>query len=537
MTVCYLEVDDEITTAINRVRNATDGEVILVVPQGSRIATSRINFKLLAREAATRRLSLAAVSDEPQVRAMAVSAGVPTYDSLAAAQMALISFSDQDKRLAARTGKAGDVPNATMVLPGVPRQRPSTSTETRTTPTTNSEDAALAAARRRATQRQVSILPILALGLLALLVGGVAYGAYVFLPTATITITPTTSTLRLPAFTVAADPNVAVADVAAGIVPAQRLEIPIHVEGDFAATGVETRETRASGVVRFRSENTVDEIGIGEGTIVATADGERFQTVEAVTVPRADFATSTPGSVEVEVRAVRGGPRGNVPAETITELPNSLAAQLISVRNPRQTDGGARFEEQVVTRADYDAAVAALTAQLPATLASVVTDTQAVPEGLTAFVETARLGEATPDQPPDAIVDTVAPIFSLGLTSSAEMLAVNETLVDELAAGRVDAQLEDDQRLVEGQVESGRSDGRVVGESVVYDVEPSALVYRLPENSSVTALVRGTTVAEAELALARYGRVEIVIWPDFIDRIPDQAARISVTVAPPAAPS
>ena len=537
MTVCYLEVDDEITTAINRLRNATDGEVILVVPQGSRIATSRINFKLLAREAATRRMSLAAVSDEPQVRAMAVSAGVPTYDSLAAAQMALISFSDQDKRLAARTGKAADVPNATMVLPGVPRQRPSVQTETTTMPATGSEQAALAAARRRANRRRGSILPILAIALLALLVGGVAYGAYVFLPTATITITPTTSSVGFPAFSVTADPDVAVSDVAAGIVPAQRLEIPIHVQGDFAATGIQTRETRSSGIVRFRSENTVDEIGIGEGTIVATAEGERFQTVEAVTVPRADFATSTPGTVEVDIRAVRPGPRGNVPADAITQLPNSLAAQLVSVRNPRATTGGQRIEEPVVTRADYDAAVAALTAQLPDALASVVNDSQAVPEGLTAFAETARLGEATPDQPPNAVVDTVAPIFHLGLNSSAEMLAVNETFVDELAAGRVAAQLEDDQRLVEGQIDSGRSDGRVVGEAVLYDVEPSALVYLLPETSSVIDLVRGTTVSEAELVLARYGRVDIVIWPDFIDRIPDQAARISVTITPPDAPS
>jgi hypothetical protein len=535
MTVCYLEVDDEVTTAINRVRRISDGEVILVVPPGSRIATSRINFKLLAREAAERRLNMAAVSDEPHVRAMAISAGVPTYDTLAAAEMALISFSDNDKLLAARIGKPVDVPNATMVLPGLPRQRPVAPTETSVMPSTGNEHAAVVAARRRAKQRRFSVAPILALGLLALLVGGVAYGAYVFLPTATITITPTTNSLIFPSFTVSADPDVAVADVAAGIVPAERLEIPIHVEGDFAATGIETRETRGAGIVRFRSENTVDEIGIGEGTIVATADGEQFQTIEAVTVPRADFATSTPGTVEVEVRAVRGGPRGNVPAETITVLPNSLAAQLISVRNPQAIEGGARFEDQVVTREDYDAAVTALNAQLPDALAGVAVDPGLIPEGLTAFVETTELGDSTADQPPSAVVGTVAPIFNLGLDATAEMLAVNETLVDDLAAERVTGQLAADQRLVSEQIDSRRSTGRVENGSVVYDLEPSAVVYLLPETSGVVNLVRGKTIDEAEQALARYGRVDIVIWPEFIDRIPDQAARISVSVAPPAA--
>jgi hypothetical protein len=363
----------------------------------------------------------------------------------------------------------------------------------------------------------------------------VAYGAYVFLPTATITITPTTAELQFPAFSVTADPDAPTTDVAAGIVPAERLALPIHVQGDFPATGVQTRDTRSAGIVRFRSENTVEEIGIGEGTIVATADGERFQTVEAVTVPRADFATSTPGMVEVEVRAVRGGPRGNVPAEAITQLPNSLAAQLITVRNPQPIEGGARVEEQIVTREDYDAALVELNARLPEALAGVVADPAHVPQGMTAFVETAELGAATPDQPPEAVVDVVAPIFSLGLTAGAEMLAVDETLIDVLAAERVEGQLTADQRLVDDRVDSGRSSGRVIAGTIVYDAAPSALVYHLPETTSVVGLVRGKTVDEAEQALARYGRVDIVIWPEFIDRIPDQSARISVTVAPPVA--
>jgi hypothetical protein len=68
-TTIYLEPDDEITGAIARLRAVTDGEAIVVVPVGSRIATSRINFKLIVREAAERKLNIAAVSDEPSVRA------------------------------------------------------------------------------------------------------------------------------------------------------------------------------------------------------------------------------------------------------------------------------------------------------------------------------------------------------------------------------------------------------------------------------------------------------------------------------------
>ena len=52
MAIVYLDIDDEITTAAARIRTATDLDVALVLPAGSRIATSRINFRLLAREAA-----------------------------------------------------------------------------------------------------------------------------------------------------------------------------------------------------------------------------------------------------------------------------------------------------------------------------------------------------------------------------------------------------------------------------------------------------------------------------------------------------
>ena len=44
MSIVYLEIDDEITGAISKLRAVRDGEAVIVVPPGSRIATSRINF-------------------------------------------------------------------------------------------------------------------------------------------------------------------------------------------------------------------------------------------------------------------------------------------------------------------------------------------------------------------------------------------------------------------------------------------------------------------------------------------------------------
>ncbi len=393
------------------------------------------------------------------------------------------------------------------------------------------------AARRQRKESRISIAPLVVIGLLLLIVAGVGYGAYTFLPTATITITPSTTELRPSPFAVTADPNVAVMDVPAGVVPAELVELPLHATGTFPATGVETRETRAAGQVRFRSENTLDQVAVPDGTVVATADGIQFLTTQAATIPRADFATSTPGTVDVPVRAVDAGPRGNVPAGAINQLPAPIASQLVSVRNPRPTDGGQRIEEASVTRGDYDAAVASLAGQLDGALEAALADPDSVPRGLTTFASTATFGEARPDQPANAVVGTVAPSFNLGVDAPGTVVAVNEALIDELAAARVRTGLSADQRLLGDEVASGRSGGEVDGETIVYEVAPTALVFSAPDDAELATLVRGKTVTEARQALARYGDVTIEMWPEFIDRIPDQAARIRVNVAPPGAES
>src|SRR5476649_1104681 len=81
--VFYLDVDDEITSAAARIRGSEDPRVGLVVPPGSRIATSRINFRLLAREALERNRALSIVSSDPAARALAASAGLPAFATVA----------------------------------------------------------------------------------------------------------------------------------------------------------------------------------------------------------------------------------------------------------------------------------------------------------------------------------------------------------------------------------------------------------------------------------------------------------------------
>src|SRR6186713_598969 len=81
--VIYLDIDDEITSAAARIRSAEPRRVAVVLPYGSRVATSRINFRLLARDAMSHEKRLSIVAGDAATRALAASAGLPVFATVA----------------------------------------------------------------------------------------------------------------------------------------------------------------------------------------------------------------------------------------------------------------------------------------------------------------------------------------------------------------------------------------------------------------------------------------------------------------------
>jgi hypothetical protein len=575
VTTCYLDPEDEITGAVGRIRAVEDGQAILVLPPGSRIATSRINFRLLAREAEQLGLTLVAVSDEPGVRALAISAGVPAYDSVGAAQAGLAEFERQDRRLAERISRpvvpvddappaaaGGDgLPSATdrppsgtdrppteaSLRPSRPEGAPPDATRVlslppaiesrhrRAEPTPlavdDDYDAPVGRARRR--RRGWALSPLIVVALLIALVCVAAYGAYNLIPTATITLRPHLTAVGPVNGVVVADPQVAVVDANAGVIPAQRVQLPLSASGLFEATGTRVTTVRATGTVRFRSENTVDQVPIPAGTRVLTANNVAFETTAAVTVPIADFGSGTPGLVDAPIRAVRAGPRGNVGAEAIRILPEALAARRISVSNPQPTSGGERRETRVVSAEDYQQALAELRLQLDASLGEAIGDPQSTPRGLTLYPESAQIAEPVAQPTAGEVVDSAADEFSLTLTATASLLAVNETLVEEVMLEQLRALVPATSILVDQSVEASHTPGEVSGQTIVYSASANGRAYRMPEREPLVAEIRGLPVADARAIIARYGNAELSVWPDFVDRVPDQPARINLTILPP----
>ena len=591
MAIYYLDVDDEITGAVARLRAASDYHVALVLPAGSRVATSRINFRLLAREAQNHQRRLSVVTPETSVRAIAVAAGLPAYATVPAYEQAL-----EDERAARRDQDAfdsgrpqrggGDAPPAGRagVAPVVRERAGSAASATpvsearAATPepveavggppvpaVATAGGAAVASVARSGggdadpgsrrgapvSGRSAGALPVvrnerregrprwhrwaIVLAVIALFAAVGGAGASYVLPTAEITVTPKTVAVGPVAITVTADPAATAVDAANHVVPAKRVTLPLSVEDTFPATGQKVDQKTAGGTVTFTSNDTIDAVPIPAGTAVATSDGVQFVTTAPVTAPKATVSGSTinAGVVDAPIQAVSPGPAGNVAAHAIDVASARLQAFLISVDNADATSGGSRTVTKIVSQDDYDSAVKALTAKLDDALAAAAADPANAPTGQTLFPETARHGKATADPAAGGVVSTAAASFDLTVTASGTVTAVDTSQLGTLAVDPLRAVVPAGDKLFEDSITTTVGDGTPDGDAVQFPVQATGEGYTPLDGSKLLDTVKGKSVAQARSMLAQYGDVKITTWPGYVDTIPTLEGRASLTVAPP----
>ncbi len=571
MTIHYLDVDDEVTTAVARLRTAGEPHVALVLPAGSRVATSRINFRLLAREAAARERRLAIVSPETAVRAISIAAGVPAYATVLAYEEALADELAQQARerlgppgggSAGSRSVAGEVAaSASAVKAGETgaRQRPEASGSAPraergrdgAAPDRPEPRTVGAAAAGQTGARSAGALPVAGrvreapprrrpwrvavVALVAVLLAAGGAGAYLVLPSAQIVVTPVGVTEGPISLQVTADPNASAVDAANLVIPAQQVSVPLSVQGTFPATGQKVNLTPATGTVVFTSNDTIDPVTIPAGTTVGTSGGVEFLTSSTVITPRATVngTTITPGRASTPVTAVAPGPAGNVPAHAIGVAPTRLQAFQVSVDNPAATSGGTRTVTKVVSQQDYDAAVKQLTTRIDAQLGSAATNPAAAPAGSTLIAATAARGAVAPAPAAAALVGTATSSFQLTATATATVLAVSQQALADLAAAYLQQHLPAGWSLFTDSIRTTVSNASVQGGHVTFTVTAQAERWHPLDAAALLAQVRGRSVADARAILQQYGEVSITTWPSFVTTIPTLDARVSLTVAPP----
>jgi hypothetical protein len=539
--VVYLDVEDEITSAAARIRRMASTRLAFVLPYGSRLATSRINFRLLAREAATHGKQLEIVAADSSARALAGSAGLAVYSSVAALERGDAS-GPGELTTAAKPGVSAGGVSATGASPATGttfKVAGEDGTETRVIalPRTSEPVPRVGRDRRVVRTRTAVVLAVV----LALLVGGGALGAYLYLPSATIVLTPTAEAIGPVQLTVQARPDVTAPDVSTLTVPARTFSFPLTAQQTFNTTGTKVTDAKASGNVTFSNLDTGRSNRISSGAIVSTDTGIQFVTLADVTLPPATIVfpfTLQPSTATVAVQAVQPGPDGNVGVGAIDNVPKGENKNLTKVTNSQPTTGGAHTETPQVSQQDVDAAMAALTTALRGDLDTKVRDATGVPAGTVLFDETKTLGTPAPSVDPATLVNQQVATFDLGLTATGTVLGVDPTPVTSVAEQRLATQVGDGWQLASGSTHIDVGQPTATGDVVSFPVTATATRTRVVDHDAVLRQIQGLVLAQARAKLEAYGQVQITLWPDWVSTIPTNADRISLTIGTPApAPS
>lgn len=365
---------------------------------------------------------------------------------------------------------------------------------------------------------------------LVVLVGGV--GAYTLLPSATVVVTPREESIPPLEVVVTADPNATAPDAQARVVPARIVPLEVSVEDSFPATGKRIEEERATGTVRFSNLDFLRTNPVPAGSVVSTNAGVRFETVSAVTVPRANLVGLTvfPGRINVAVTAVEPGLTGNVEPNTIVVVPRGEDPQALKVVNPDATTGGTHEEFPQVAQADVDTALEQLNGQLNDAFQARLTDPSIAAPGATVFPTTAQLGEGTPTVDPSTLVEQEVETFQLGMTAQGTVVTVDPAPVQQIADELIRGSVTPGSQLVPDSIEVTPAEPVVDGQTVTFTATATARQVAVLDPDALRQLVLGKPLDEAREILAPYGDVELTAWPDWVGSVPTIADRVTVEI-------
>ncbi len=366
--VIYIDVDDDITGIISKIKASEEKIIALVPPKRTGVLQSAVNLRLLARAAKNSDKRVVLITSNSSLVGLAAAATIPVAKNLQSKpELAEATSLDSDEGDDVIDGN--DVPigeHAKMAAPAVGAAALSEAADTMddipATPPRSPRTSTTSGKKSRAKVPNFnSFRKKLFLGI----AGGVAL--LVFLVWA-IFIAPH-ATIVIAAKTTSASVNTQVifgdsvkTDIEKGTLAAVLVTQPEDVSQDFDATGTKNVGKKATGTVKL-SNQSLSGTDVAAGTKLTTSGGLAFITDEDVTIPASTigpgcFPVACPGSTNVGVTAAEAGAKYNAASGDLSGAPNSAEASLTS-----PTSGGTDKKVKVVTEADVQKAKQALVDQ------------------------------------------------------------------------------------------------------------------------------------------------------------------------------
>ena len=330
--VIYIDVDDDVTAIIGKIKKAKEKIVALVPPKRAGSLQSAVNLRLIDRMARNEKKTLVLITNNQALVALAASAKIPVAKNLQTkpevAEVAALVVDDGDDIIdgsqlpvgdhaksvkvkdgtsIASTMRSDDIDAVDLDIDGEAVGGPvAASTVAKSAMAKSAKKNPKAKIPNFDTFRKRLVLGISAgAALIALLVW-----MFVFAPAATVIITASTSPAPVSS-SITLGGTVAT-DFSKGIVSSVTQQTQKDEVVDFEATGQKDVGEKATGTLKI-SKLTPAAYGVPAGTTFTSTNGTAFVTNSSATIPASTpcFPSYCAQSVNVDVTAANSGTTSN----------------------------------------------------------------------------------------------------------------------------------------------------------------------------------------------------------------------------------
>jgi hypothetical protein len=358
--VIYIDVEDDITAIIGKVKAAEHKIVALVPPKRTGAIQSTVNLKLVQRAAETAGKRLVLISNNAALIALAGNANIPVAKNLQSrpelAEIPALAVDEEDDIIDGSKIKDGtkdgddsdSMDDVVTELESDEKGTPSAS------PSSIRAKEALGATAVKKSKIKIPDFNkfrkrlFLIIGGVVLLTGFLVW-AFIFAPSAKIIVTARTTDSQLSTKITLGDSLTT--DLKNGTLKTITKTTKKTISVPFTATGKKDVGAKATGVVQFSNSSDSSSVYIPTGSVVTASSGKTYTTNTAASVPGATVSHGqiVPGTVSVNVTASASGTSYNGATGAATSDTG------IGVSFTTATSGGTDQTITVVQQSDVDA--------------------------------------------------------------------------------------------------------------------------------------------------------------------------------------
>lgn len=365
--VIYIDVEDDITAIIGKVKSSKEKIVALVPPKRIGVLQSAVNLRLLQRMATQSDKRIVLITNNQALTALSAAASIPIAKNLQSkpeiAEIPALDIDNGEDVIDGSKLPVGDLADAVDDVSGADDadsveliQGIDIDDNKDTKSASNLKNNKKSASKKVPDFSRFRKKLFILIGAGVLLVATLVW-AFVFAPAATVIITARTT--AVPVSGVVTLSTTTNAETGAIKATTQTLQKEASVQ--FEATGEKDVGEKATGTVRFTTSSPTTQT-IAAGTILTTSGGLTFTLSTAVSLPGAtlDFACGgiCPGTANGTATASESGEKYNAATGNLTGAPSGVSARFT---NP--TGGGTSKVVPMVTATDVQAASEKLVAQ------------------------------------------------------------------------------------------------------------------------------------------------------------------------------